>query len=389
MAKVLAGRGGIEELRAAVPLLETAAELRDDAAAVAWLMSAPLFLRDAETGRELRARVDEAPRRAPASARCRACCSTSRATRRPPTVGRGRRPTTPRRSGWRARPARPPSWRCRWPGLSWLESRTRAGGGVPGARRGGAGALRRSRHPLGLRRGRCSSLGDLELSLGDPGAALEHLRALDRAARELRSATPTSRRAPELVEVLLRLGRADEAARDRGGVRRAQPTRRASRGRWRGPLAAAGCLADDFDAPFEQALALHAQTLDRFETARTALAYGARLRRAGRRVDARVHLRAALDTFSALGAGLGRPGRGRARPDGRAGAAPRRRRGRDADAAGAAGRAAPGRRPDHPGGRGRAVPQPEDGRVPPAQGLHEARHPVAGGAGERGRRARA
>ena len=51
-----------------------------------------------------------------------------------------------------------------------------------------------------------------------------------------------------------------------------------------------------------EALALHEETLDVFEAARTELAYGARLRRAGRRVDARGQLRRALTTFAALGA---------------------------------------------------------------------------------------
>jgi DNA-binding CsgD family transcriptional regulator len=46
---------------------------------------------------------------------------------------------------------------------------------------------------------------------------------------------------------------------------------------------------------------LHAQTPDAFETARTRVAYGARLRRARRRIDAREQLRAALDAFNRLG----------------------------------------------------------------------------------------
>ncbi len=47
---------------------------------------------------------------------------------------------------------------------------------------------------------------------------------------------------------------------------------------------------------------LHARTPDVFETARTHLAYGARLRRARQRVRAREQLRAALETLDELGA---------------------------------------------------------------------------------------
>jgi DNA-binding CsgD family transcriptional regulator len=47
---------------------------------------------------------------------------------------------------------------------------------------------------------------------------------------------------------------------------------------------------------------LHAQTPDAFETGRTHLAYGARLRRERQRVRAREQLRAAIEVFDRLGA---------------------------------------------------------------------------------------
>ncbi len=67
---------------------------------------------------------------------------------------------------------------------------------------------------------------------------------------------------------------------------------------------ARGLVADDASSVrrFEAALEAHAATFDRFETARTRLAYGERLRRASRRVHARDQLRAALDDFEDLGA---------------------------------------------------------------------------------------
>ena len=65
-----------------------------------------------------------------------------------------------------------------------------------------------------------------------------------------------------------------------------------------------GLLAPDdaFAAAFEQALQLHAQTPDAFETARTQLAYGERLRRARNRIRAREQLRPAAETFERLDA---------------------------------------------------------------------------------------
>ena len=48
------------------------------------------------------------------------------------------------------------------------------------------------------------------------------------------------------------------------------------------------------------ALTHHADSVRPFERARTQLAYGEHLRRRRRRVDARVHLRAALETFEDL-----------------------------------------------------------------------------------------
>ncbi|HYO19446.1 MAG TPA: helix-turn-helix transcriptional regulator, partial [Dermatophilaceae bacterium] len=53
---------------------------------------------------------------------------------------------------------------------------------------------------------------------------------------------------------------------------------------------------------YRAALQLHAQTPDRYETARTELTFGACLRRERRRSDARPLLRSALQTFEELGA---------------------------------------------------------------------------------------
>ena len=79
---------------------------------------------------------------------------------------------------------------------------------------------------------------------------------------------------------------------------KAQPWALARAARCRGLLAA----DDDSDRDFTIALSLHDQTPDIYETARTRLAYGSRLRRERQRVRAREQLRAAIDIFDHLGA---------------------------------------------------------------------------------------
>ena len=147
------------------------------------------------------------------------------------------------------------------------------------------------------------ALGDLELSLGEPARAVSTLRELVHLLEEHELADADLVPAAELVDALQRLGEVPEAqavassyeraARDKG-----QPwaLARAERAR--------GLLADDASAPtcFEAALEAHEATLDRFETARTRLAYGERLRRAAMRLRAREQLRVALDDFEDLGA---------------------------------------------------------------------------------------
>ena len=105
--------------------------------------------------------------------------------------------------------------------------------------------------------------------------------------------------APLLVEAYAGLGRGADAAALAAQYAEAS----------RSPLAptaalVARCLAlgaSDDDAAveaFEDSLASHALTPDRFETAHTRLLYGARLRRAGRRIQAREQLGAAAGQFA-------------------------------------------------------------------------------------------
>ena len=223
------------------------------------------------------------------------------------------------------------------------------------------------------------ALGDLELALGRPVAALREFGAADAFLVDLGIADVDLSPAPETVDALLRVGRHDDAASlaqdytARASVK-GQPWSRARAQRSLGLTGA----DDTLDRFFTVALELHAHTLDVFETACTQLAYGARLRRARRRVDARPVLRQALTAFQELGAA---PWAERTAVELEAtGEVVRRRecdRGRGAHLSGAAGRVAPGGGPYHPRGRGRHVPEPEDRRVSPVQGLYQARYQLA------------
>ena len=148
-----------------------------------------------------------------------------------------------------------------------------------------------------------ATLGFLELGLDRVSEAIEQLEETERLAELAGLEEPVV--VPwesDLVEAYSRAGRADDARR----IHR----RLAERARASGtPLAGAfsaraeGLVADgSIDEPFERALALHGEAASPFEHARTLLAYGSRLHRARRRVDARDRLRAALEIFTDLGA---------------------------------------------------------------------------------------
>jgi DNA-binding CsgD family transcriptional regulator len=93
----------------------------------------------------------------------------------------------------------------------------------------------------------------------------------------------------------------------------------------RSPRAVRGLLADEdrFEAHLREAIDLHAGIGDAFGLARTRLCLGERLRRAGRKVDARTDLRAAFAAFEELAAD---PWAARTRAEIRASGATLRRR---------------------------------------------------------------
>jgi DNA-binding CsgD family transcriptional regulator len=147
-------------------------------------------------------------------------------------------------------------------------------------------------------------LGLLELGGGRPDAAIPHFERVARGLARGGLIDPSVVfTGGDLVECLVRTERraeAEEALSDLEDV-----GRRVDR---IGVLAVAarcrGLLAGDgeFERPFEDALRLHRELDTPFQEARTLLCLGERLRRARRRADARVHLRAALEMFEGLGA---------------------------------------------------------------------------------------
>lgn len=148
------------------------------------------------------------------------------------------------------------------------------------------------------------ALALLELGLGNLETARDHGLAAERAFNETEGDEPgVARYAPDLLEVLWRLGLADEVAPrlaelERQGKRPHHTWVNAIVERIRGLMAPDG----EVDERFARALELHGETRQPFETARTQLLHGERLRRAKRRADARAPLGSALAVFERLGA---------------------------------------------------------------------------------------
>lgn len=299
VARILANRGGADQIRSAVDLLAGSGSLHDDRRTLSWLMIGPLFLRDASSGVVLRRIVGEARAEAAVGTLpsllfhvARDEATTNQWVRAEATYDEATR--LARETGQETDLAM-----C-LAGLAWLRARL---GDEEQCRALVAEALPICR-ARDIHIGRVWSLfalGELELGLGNAHRALERLEELAGLLDELRLTDPDLSPAPELTDALVRLGRRDDAHQVAHRFR----AEAAAKGQpWAMGRAerAIGMLSDNsgVDTHFEAALGFHGRTLDDFETARTRLAYGARLRRARRRVDARPHLHAALETFENL-----------------------------------------------------------------------------------------
>jgi DNA-binding CsgD family transcriptional regulator len=152
-------------------------------------------------------------------------------------------------------------------------------------------------------------LGFIELSLGNPAAALEHLRR-SHQIRDMFMLEPGMRlELADTLEALIAVGELDEAERILiPWEERASVLDRAWALAWlarcRGLLLAArGDLQGAF-REFDRALAEHARSADPFHHARTLLALGVTQRRSKRRGAARTTLEEAREIFKRLGAPL-------------------------------------------------------------------------------------
>ncbi|MBJ7472210.1 MAG: hypothetical protein JHD16_12970, partial [Solirubrobacteraceae bacterium] len=145
-----------------------------------------------------------------------------------------------------------------------------------------------------------TALGFLELTAGRIDAAIIELEAIAAESERTGIVDPVANLwVPDLVEAYCSVGRLRDAATLHARTRELAerddvPLARAITAR------CSGLIDDDFDPAFDEALAYHAAAEAPFETARTLLCFGARLHRAGRRIDARTRLRQALEGFQAL-----------------------------------------------------------------------------------------
>jgi DNA-binding CsgD family transcriptional regulator len=143
------------------------------------------------------------------------------------------------------------------------------------------------------------ALAELELALGNPQETLEQLEQLDQVPLPPVALLAT----PDLIDAALRVGQPERA---RAALERFEawapvsdaPLVKGLLARCRAVLA-----KDEGEAErlFEEAVREHTYDAPVFERARSQLAYGERLRRARRKIEARTQLRTALDTFEGLG----------------------------------------------------------------------------------------
>jgi DNA-binding NarL/FixJ family response regulator len=149
-----------------------------------------------------------------------------------------------------------------------------------------------------------AALGFAAFAADQYGDALDHMKAAAAAVEVLDGREPAMLQFdPDLIELLVRAGDREGALERLAWLDAAAEM---TGGTWARAVAerVRGQLATDDEAPahFERALELHARDCQPFVTARTRLAYGQRLRRAGERTASREQLTQAGEVFQRLGA---------------------------------------------------------------------------------------
>ena len=301
VAGVIAGNGGPDRIRDAMDRAVDDPALLADPQLAPWLALGPLYLRESSAGRfvlptvlgHLRRRADLGGLPVLLFLVARDQATTDRWTDAVASYTEG--VDLAREAGQATDVA------AGLAGLAWLEARR--GDDACRAHADEALTLATTHHLGFFRAWALLAHGDLALGAGRPQDALDAYARVDELVATQRFDDVDVSPGAESVEALVRLDRLDDATAVAGrfaarAAAKGQPWSLARAARARGLVAPAGSL----DEPFTQALDLHTHTPDTFETARTQLAYGYRLRRARRRTDARTHLRAALATFDALGA---------------------------------------------------------------------------------------
>lgn len=302
MARTLTGGRGADLIRGSVEHLATSDTLRSDPMRSEWLVLGPLFLREEGRFRQLVHQALAETREAAALGELAHLlllvalddATTDRWSRADSEYQESIR--LARESGQTTDLA------LALAGLAWLEARI---GRDEACREHAAESLRWcaekdiviGRVWAGL------ALGELELGAGRPADALVHLDGVDQILRETGLQDLDLHPGSDRVEALVRLGRTTEAGAAAEEYHRLSEVKGQAWAMARAERALGMVAADDEAAAhFAAAAGWHADTPDRFETARTSVAHGAWLRRHRRRRDARGLLRSALTTFEELGA---------------------------------------------------------------------------------------
>lgn len=303
IAHVLAGEAGVEWIRRAVERLNTEPDLLDDPGRPDWTIIGTLFLRESGVGRELIRHVVQRRRDHTAlgalpnllfhTARDEATTDRWRAA----ALSYDESIALARETGQTTDLA------ASLAGLAWLQARM---GLYDECRANAAETLHLAeRYDITLATVWAQfALGDLALAQGNTDDSIRHYGDLQAILRDNGFRDIDVAPGPELAEAQLRCGDTAAAAHTAadyfcGARDKGQPWALARAHR---AVATTTSDSDEQAALFDKAIELHDRTLDKFEYARTRLAFGAALRRRKNRTAAREQLRPALETFERLGA---------------------------------------------------------------------------------------